>query len=725
MINRKHLRILCIVTLLFGLWCSEAMALSTRDRILSELSFNSGEDYAEIKVTFDFPVQYLRHIPPNYGKEVRIRLRPILASRDELEGLNKSESLSPPAKNPAGVVRVEYEGRDQSEPTLTIFFDKARQFEAKQGEDYRSLIIRVPTEKSKEADEKPEADDLAQEKQTNKETALSEKGHSPPKLVLLTPERQESLLKEGIEAMAQKNYMRAVQIYTKLQESTDPEIQESVQFQLALAQEYAGHLAHAKAEYKNYMKTYPKGSNFNQVHDRYKALLTARPAKEGESEDTASLWKSEFFGSISEFYYRDASFVKDEKTEDNEQELVNVSSLTTGIDATWRLRSDKFQLEAVAVGSFEGDLSGDRDNKTRSSALYLDFRETDRTFTTRWGRQSGNSGGVLGRFDGGRFSYLLTDKVRLNLVAGYPVNKSSDGLETDKQFYGFNFDLGRFAEHWDVNGYFIDQTADGIADRRAVGTELRYVGKRGGFFTLADYDILYNEMSMFIFAGNWLLPNDSTRLNISADFRSNPIISTSNALIGQISPSLEELETSIGKSGLQKLAQDRTLDSSFVTLGISHTVKEDLQIAGDISWSKLSGAPASGGVEAMASTGDEFYYSTQVISNNFFRDGDISTLGLRYADTKQRDTYSLTMNTRQPINDKWRLTPRMRLDYRENKLQDGEQWRFRPALRAEYFLNKQWRLEFEGEYSMADKELPGIAEDKYGYLLTFGIRWDF
>ncbi len=724
MLFKKYRHIIFTATLLFGIYCSEALGESLRDRILSEISVSDGGEYSIIKVTFDFPVQYLRHTPPNYGKEVRIRLRPILANREELEGLNKREAIDPPKNNAAGVIRVEYDGRDQSEPILTVFFDKSKQFEAKQGDDFRSLIIQVPLEKGQETSGEEERAAVPQEKQKSQESSVVVKEPAQPKFAPLSLERQESLLKEGGEAMTQKNYMRAVQIYTKLLESADPVIQESVQFQLALAQEFAGHKALAGAEYKNYMRVYPNGPNFTQAHDRLKTLLTATPLREGESA-TAGIWKSEFFGSISEFYYRDSSFLRDEKNEEGLQEMVNVSSLMTGIDATWRMRSDNYQMETVAVGSYEEDLTGERENRMRASALYFDFKDLDKTFATRWGRQSGNSGGVLGRFDGGKFSYLLTNKIRMNLVSGFPVARSYDDLNTDKIFYGVNFDLGRFFDHWDFNTYVINQTADGLDDRRAVGTEVRYIDKRGSLFSLLDYDTLFNELGIFIFAGNWLLPNDATRLNLSVDYRSNPILSSSNALIGQISPSLEELKDSIGESALKKLAEDRTLRSSFVTLGISHTLSENLQLAGDVSWSKLDGAPASGGVEAMASTGDEFFYSTQVIHNNFFRDGDLSTLGLRYADTKQRDTYSLILSTRQPIDDKWRLTPRMKIDYRENKLQDGEQWRFRPALRAEYSFNKDWRLELEAEYNIADKELAGIAEDKSGYVLSFGLRWNF
>ena len=377
------------------------------------------------------------------------------------------------------------------------------------------------------------------------------------------------------------------------------------------------------------------------------------------------------------------------------------------------------------IGSQEFDLESDRGDETRASALYIDFEDTDRTLTTRWGRQSGSSGGVLGRFDGGRFGYLISDKVRLNLVAGFPVNLSSDGLETDKYFYGINFDLGRFLDHWDFNAYFINQIADGITDRRAIGGEIRYLGNRGSFFSLLDYDILFNDINIALLTGNYLLANDKTRLNFSADFRKSPILSTSNGLIGQISPSLSALEDGIGESDLRQLAKDRTLQSSFVTLGASHPLTENYQIAGDVAWSKLDGAPASVGVEAIEETGNEFFYSIQLIGSNLLKQGDISNIGLRFADGQQRDTYTLDLNTRYPINDAWRINPRLQIDYRVNKVLSGDQIRFRPSMRVEYLLRDRMRLELDGGVTYLTDQLPGVAEDDFGYFISAGIRWDF
>ncbi len=724
------LRLIFLVSCLALLGFGQAHALSSQDRILSGISFSDSENYRKINVSFNFPVRYLRHYPLNNGKEVRIQFKPIVTSPESRAALKRREKLIPPKGNPAGVERVEYEGDDFIEPTIRVVFEKAVPYEAKQGEDFRSLAVLVPKIESNNIfGPKPSQ---VVDKTSQAEVMPSDSTATPASstsLIKLSAERQESLIKEGVQVMMAKDYGRAIQIYTKLLDSEDEKVLENAQFQLAIAQEYKGHLAHAKAEYKNYLRAYPEGEKAEDARNNLKELLSAKPLRLGDSKDTVgrgqSLWESDFFGSVSVYYDRDESFPDNEDSDkDTDDSVVNFSTLTTGVDATYRLQSEKYKFEMVAIGSFEGDLE-DNDDETRVSSLYIDFEDNAQTFTSRIGRQSSSKGGVLGRFDGGNFSYLLTEQIRMNVVAGFPVDRSSDDLQTDKYFYGVNFDLGRFWDHWDFNTYFINQVADDIDDRRAIGGEVRYAGDRGSFFSLIDYDLLFKEVNIILFAGNYLLPNDKTRLNVSADFRRSPSISSSNALIGQGSPSLEALEESIGESEMRKIAEDRSLESSYVTLGISHPLTENVQLAADVSWSKLDGAPASGGVEEMESTGDEFFYTVQLLTDNLFMTGDLSTVSVRYADTKQRDTYTLILNSRFPITDKWRINPKMQIDYRENKQLSGDQWRLRPSIRLEYAIAKALHFEIDAEYSWANEELEGLAEDKEGYSISAGFRWDF
>ncbi len=92
---------------------------------------------------------------------------------------------------------------------------------------------------------------------------------------------------------------------------------------------------------------------------------------------------------------------------------------------------------------------------------------------------------------------------------------------------------------------------------------------------------------------------------------------------------------------------------------------------------------------------------------------------------KQRDIYSLTLNTRYPLNDKWRINPKLQVDYRSNKELSGDQLRFIPSLKVEYGIRSDWQFEVEAGMSYADKELNGVAEDPLGYFMTVGIRYNF
>lgn len=56
--------------------------------------------------------------------------------------------------------------------------------------------------------------------------------------------------------------------------------------------------------------------------------------------------------------------------------------------------------------------------------------------------------------------------------------------------------------------------------------------------------------------------------------------------------------------------------------------------------------PASGGVEAIDGTGNEYIYSVQLIGSSLLKEGDVSILGVRYYDAKDSRTSSLIVNTR-------------------------------------------------------------------------------
>ena len=78
-------------------------------------------------------------------------------------------------------------------------------------------------------------------------------------------------------------------------------------------------LAHAKAEYEEYLRLYPEGDGAERVRQRLEGILTARAKpkeklRKTKREKDEGKWNSKVYGSFSQFYYRDVSFTDpDEK----------------------------------------------------------------------------------------------------------------------------------------------------------------------------------------------------------------------------------------------------------------------------------------------------------------------------------------------------------------------------------------------------------------------------
>ena len=539
----------------------------------------------------------------------------------------------------------------------------------------------------------------------------------------LTLERQQSLMGEAKGAMATANYRRAIQIYTKLVEAGDASVRQQAQEYLGLARDRNNQKAHAKAEYEKYLTLYPEGEGAERVKQRLAGILTAnaspkalRAAKGTEGKST---WQTDVFGSFSQFYDRD------ETLSDTDDDSVNRSTLSTDIDLNARFRSEDYDIRATFVGGYENDFLDSDDNESRVSSLYIDALSHKYDLSTRVGRQTRSTGGVFGRFDGALVSWQFHDKVGVNLVGGFPVSSSRDtDINTDRPLYGISFDLGTFAEHLDFTTFFVNQNVEGIVDRQAVGGEVRFFHRNYSFFSLIDYDISYDQLNTVLFSSNWNI-TDKTRLNVSADYRQSPFLTTSNALIGQTVTSIDALLQTYSEDEIRQLALDRTTTSRSYTLSLTQTLTDKLQISTDVYISKFDGTVSSGGVLGFDGTDYDYFYSLQFIGSSLIKEGDITILGLRYSDTNTADSYSFSLNTRYPLTSNLRLNPRFVIDYRSNKDNDGEKTRFRPLIRVEYRWKRRYHFELEGGGEWSNEQFSDLDEDRNGYFLRVGYRINF
>jgi len=549
----------------------------------------------------------------------------------------------------------------------------------------------------------------------------------PGSLSAADAEKIPGLMEQANALMTDKDYDGAIRIYTKILTFPENASSRDALEYLGLARERKGQLAQAKAVYDNYLAEYPDGEGAERVQQRLDGLVTASESprqklamvRSRKRQETA--W--EVFGGFSQFYRRDENTIQ--TTGQNEVTTVTQTSLSNDLDITGRMLKGNNDLRTRFSGGYLYDfLNHGQDSETTVSALYFDAQNRQERLSMRLGRQSRSTAGVLGRFDGVLVELPVTRVLSVSVTGGFPVYSSRDGFNSNRHFYGASLELEGFATGWDANTFYIQQQVDGLIDRRAVGGELRYFDPKHSFFSLVDYDTFYNKLNTIQLLGNWTMQN-KTALNVLLDYRNSPILTTSNALQGQTAVTIDELMITVPEQDIYDLALDRTAVSRVATVGMTRPLTKRLQFSGDVTLSRLSSTPASGGVDAIPGTDNEFYYNLQLIGSNLIKDGDLTVLGLRYTDATTTRATSLSLNTRYPVTVNFRVNPRFSVDFRKNLNDNTDQFIYRPSARLTWNVKRRFRLEaeFGGEWS--DRQLVTGSTATRSYFATLGYRADF
>jgi len=564
---------------------------------------------------------------------------------------------------------------------------------------------------------------------TPKSTAVPPPAPLAPTRPPVPEDQIQALMEEARQAVARSDYARAIQLYTKVLEyPANDHSQDALEF-LGVAREKNGQNAHAIKLYQEYLAQYPDGEGHDRVKQRLDGLTTLAQDVQprlagGQPRVVKTPW--DIYGGLS-LYYR-----RDEDTSDGVQDPVTQSSLSNDIDITARRRTDASDVQTRFTGSYLHDFLDNGSDLTSVSSMYVEALDKSHGISMKLGRQSHNRDGVLGRLDGMVLGYKANDWLKLNTIAGFPVQSTRDQLKTDRYLYGVSADFGPIGKAWDFNAFIVEQRADGLLDRRAIGGEARYFERNRSLLAFLDYDISYASLNTFIFLGTWRL-EDNTTINASLDYRNSPILTTTNALQGQPVRKLSDLNDLFSENQIRQLAEDRTAKSTSATLGASHPFSEKFQLDGDVTVSKLSDSKDSGDLNgdtindgiATPGTGYEFFYNAQFIGSSLIKSGDISILGLRYSDTQSANTTTLSINTRYPITTNFRVNPRARVDYRVNSRDNSTQWIYSPEFRTDYRWRKNHHFEAElgGEWS--NRDLPTGTDKTSSYFFTFGYRLDF
>lgn len=535
---------------------------------------------------------------------------------------------------------------------------------------------------------------------------------------------------------------------------------------LGLTRERKGQLAHARAEYEDYLQRYPSGEGADRVRQRLSALnvpgtaapeqLRAASGSKGQVA-TASNWRWGLRGSFSQFYLRDQSTttVDAARVDPNAidpvtglpvragtppQTLTNLNQLQSNADISVSGGNDQMQVLLRAAGAYSADFRPTGRDVKALTALYLDFTDNKTNAAIRIGRQTRNNSGILGRFDGALLGWQANRKLRFNVAGGFPVLSSRQlYIGSDRAFYGLSADIGSKRDALQTTIYWFDQRSHGLVDRQAIGTELRYIKGSFNAYAIVDYDVKFNKLNLGLLTFNYTM-KDQSSLSLTADYRQSPLLTTANSLQGQTFPggllpilNLGDLKPFFTDQQIYQIAQDNTLVAKSLTVSYSRPLTKKLQTNVDFTLTNTGGTqgtflvtPGSLPVDPQPATGREYYYGAQVIGNGMIFSNDIYILSGRYADTQRSRTYTADINARIPLTSKLRVSPRARYGIRNDKFSDSTFQQFQPTLRINYYPIRQAEIELElgGNFSRQQSTLQGTSSET-GIFISAGYRLDF
>jgi hypothetical protein len=693
-----------------------AQAQGPRTRVLRGVTVSPGRDWTIIEIHLNGQFRYTTHSPSSGQTTLQIRLHPEIRPTPG-RVLRTGGTLEWRDRDLVGLIDVEANVDSAGSTQLVLHFNTPMEFEVSQNRDLERVRVAV-----RPIGAVPEATpNLALPEIVAPDPEPLPTDQAAPEDAEEGGDRVDQIMAEGRKAMTEGKLARAILLYTKvLGEPEHPRAPEAKEL-LGLARQRNGQLAHARAEYEEYLESYADSEGAPRVRQRLEALLTAKGGQPRAARPSARSrsFAHDFSGSISQFYRSDI-----------------LSSDATGTDTSnAAFDSDLFLSSRHSRGgtsyrtnfaaSYRHDMLENLGlaDAMRVSSAFVDARWNEEQYSMRLGRQSPSVGGVMGRFDGVVLGTPVSRFLRLNLVSGFPVDfTESNRVDTDRYFYGLSADIATFWHYWDAQLFGIQQRIGDFEDRTAVGGQLRFTHSDGFGLGLVDYDTSYGELNTAMLIANWRL-SETTTFNALVDIRKSPFLTTFNALQGQSVTDLDELEDLFSKDEIRQFAQDRTATSRMFTLGAWHQLNSTWQVSGDVTLSNLSDTKASGGVVANEGTGNEFFYALRTTATNLLVEGSFTTFAARYADANTSDRYELSAGGRYPLIERVRVGPQIAVELRRNHMV-ADQMLYRPSLRLEY-RRRSFSFELEGGVEIAKGTANDANADENRYFFSVGYRYDF
>ena len=527
----------------------------------------------------------------------------------------------------------------------------------------------------------------------------------------------EKLLDQAKQEFLDGNYTRVLAIADKIVEIGTIE-QTQLAMELAgIVRERQNKFAQAIAIYTDFLYLFPDSKMSTKIKSRLDGLKTMRlePKSRIDPDKRPSAdsdWN--IYGALSQYYQDDVI-----KSENDDTEIAS-SALLTDINLFATHKTDTSALVIRFDGGIFADIE-DSETDSRIGHALVSYTNSESGYQLTGGRQRGTAKGVYGRFDGFVYKGLSHRSFNYSVYSGYPVQSSYDDVQTDRHFIGTNIHFSPFSRV-EMDVYLLQQDVADLTDRQALGTEFEYRRGRGFLFGIIDYDLFYGDLNNFTAIGSYPY-SERLDFNLSYDFRNSPLLTTSNALVGQAVASIEELKGLFSDEEIYQLAEDRTSKGRNLNIGSNYQIDNNHQLYLSFTYASIEEKIASGSVAATPAT-DDLYLAADYSINGYFYNDDYTSFGLRLSDTNSTSVISLRARTSIPGSGNLRYDSRLRLDYRQDHDSDAAQWILNPSIKLTYRSSRKLSIEASLGFEYSDSELPEI-ENQTAYNLFLGYVYQF
>ena len=403
----------------------------------------------------------------------------------------------------------------------------------------------------------------------------------------------------------------AVVILNQILLLTPNEVSKEAQELISLAYIKINQPERAKAELKLYLDMYPDADK--KFREQLIALEIANPPHQTEISRKPRQGQSSILGgSVSSYYYSG-----------------DQAMLISNLQLSGNYKDNQYFSRVAFRRTEVTNITNPTNSKSNPSLGLVEFEDSFRGYSVIVGRQYPEYG-AISRYDGIHVGYRISDETKLVYVTGTPYV----GAETaNRHFHSIGVDFMP-APSYDIRAYYTEQTADGYAERSAIGADLHYYDSGRSFNGSVEYDMLYRSLNSLALHGSMDL-NDY-HYYFMVDRRKSPVLFANNALIlglynsTQPYSSVGEAFRSVNPDDIYSFIKNSSSDTSSYVVGFSKKLNDKWDLNLDLQMYNMSATDDPNFIPsvyrltsliAQPGVGDSYSVNAQFIGTDIQRKG--------------------------------------------------------------------------------------------------------